>query len=138
MNRNFFWPEISDLPGAVKASDRGFVAAVWVAASTALVATIALLLKSHFLGITAWAYIDVVIFGIVAWRIKRRSPFFAVAGLVLFVIEKILQFTHPQGTGAGIFLAIVILFCFINGVRGTIAYRRFSREEALEPLSHNV
>jgi hypothetical protein len=123
----WYWPKIGNLADAIEASDRGFWAAVVVASITAVFATIALITKSDVASINAYAYVDAVLFGIIAWRIKRRSKFFAVAGLCLFLIEKFFQFyLTPELASFGIFMAIIITLLFIGGIRGTFAFHRLS------------
>jgi hypothetical protein len=131
--KNWFWPEIVDRPSAVSASDQGFWAAVFVASITALLATISLAIKSDVASVDGWAYVDAVIFGIFAWRIKHRSKIFAIAGLGLFILEKVDQFSQqPHVAASGIFMAVCLLICFINGVRGNFAYHRLSDQSSSE------
>jgi len=135
---NIFWPRITDLASASAASDLGFWAAVAVAAITAVFATIALVANTDILAINAWAYIDAVLFGLIAWRIKRRSRVFAVAGLCLFIVEKIVQFSQPEVASSGAVMAVLFLLLFVGGVRGTFAFHRFSREEVQAAVPQDV
>ena len=135
---NVFWPKINDLPSASAASDLGFWAALAVALITAVFATIALVANTDILAINAWAYFDAVLFALIAWRIKRRSRAFAVAGLCLFIIEKIVQFSQPEVASSGAVMAVLFLLLFISGVRGTFAFHRFSREEAPAAVVQDV
>jgi len=58
---------------------------------------------------------------------------FAVIGLVLFAIEKIIQFaTQPLSLGFGVFVAVCLLLAFITGVRGTFAYHRMKEAALLQ------
>lgn len=135
---HWFWPRITGLPSAIGASDQGFWAAIVVASITAIFATIALLAQVEIATINASAYVDAVLFGVTAWRIKRRSKFFAVFGLCLFIIEKAYQFSQPQAAASGAIMAVVLLILFINGVRGTFAYHRFSRPGESAPMARNL
>lgn len=126
---NVFWPRITDLQSASAASDLGFWAAVAVAALTAVFATIAIVAGTDILALDAWAYVDAVLFALIAWRIKRRSRVFAVAGLCLFIVEKVVQFSQPEIPSSGAVMAVLFLLFFVGGVRGTFAFHRFSRDE---------
>jgi len=137
-SNNFFWPKITDLPSATAASDLGFWAAVAVATITTVFATIALVANTYILAIDAWAYFDAVLFALIAWRIRRRSGAFAVAGLCLFIFEKLIQFSQPEVASSGAVMALLFLLFFINGVRGTFAFHRYSREEAPAGVAQDV
>lgn len=134
----WYWPTISDISGAIAASDQGVWGAVLVAAFTAMFATIALFTNSDIAFINAWAYIDAAAFGMIAWRIRRRSKFFAVAGLCLFIFEKAVQFSDFQINIPTLFMAGLFLVLFINGVRGTFAFHRLSGQIASEPVVEDV
>jgi hypothetical protein len=96
---------------------------------TGILATIAFFTKSNFATVDASAYLDAILFGIIAWRIRRHSKFFAVAGLCLFIVEKIYQFSaRPEVAVFGIIVAVLITLLFVSGVKGTYAYHRLSKE----------
>lgn len=133
-----FWPKITDISSAESASDLGYWAAVVVAAMTTIFATIALVTRTEIATVDAWAYVDAALFGLIAWRIKRRSRAFAVIGLCLFILEKVFQFAQPNMPSSGAIMAVLFLLLFVGGVRGTFAFHRLSRAAALpqEPLDH--
>src|SRR5690606_39163285 len=114
-----FWPKITDISSAESASDLGYWAAVVVAAMTTIFATIALVTRTEIATIDAWAYVDAALFGLIAWRIKRRSRAFAVIGLCLFILEKVFQFAQPNMPSSGAIMAVLFLLLFVGGVRGT-------------------
>jgi hypothetical protein len=124
---NWWWPKITDQATAIEASKGGFWAAVFVASITTIVATIALATQKEIASINAWAYLDALLFSIVAWRIKNYSKFFAVGGALLFVYEKVML-AQTQGA-SGWPLALLLLLMFINGARGVFAYHRYSKNE---------
>jgi hypothetical protein len=135
----WYWPKIGNVADAEDASDRGYWAALIVAAITTLFATISLATKADIATISPAAYVDAVLFGIIAWRIKRRSKSFAVAGLCLFIIEKIVQFSmQPQLAIFGFAMAILILLLFITGVRGTFAFHQLSALRAQQRAAQEV
>lgn len=130
------WPKIVDAETARGAVNQGFWAAVLVAATTTVFATIALVLQKDVASINAWAYLDAIIFGVIAWRIRRFSRAFAVGGVALFVIEKSLMIADSHGPVAWLLLALILLLMFINGARGTFAYHGFiTRVATVDPPS---
>jgi hypothetical protein len=86
-------------------------------------------------GIDASAFLDAAIFVAIAFGIKRKSRFAAVAGLSLYVIERI--FMLQRAGAAGIFTGIVFTLLFINAVRGAFAYRRLNGAVQARPLQMN-
>jgi hypothetical protein len=70
--------------------------------------------------------------------IYKFSRFAAIAGVALYWVERIFMFSM-QGeeafTGLSIYLVIIFTFGFVNGIRGTFAYHRFSKIQhaTLEP-----
>lgn len=129
----WYWPEIGNLADAERASNEGFWAAVVCAVITTLIATIALVSNKSIMGVDPMAYADAALFAIIAWRIRARSKIFAVAGLALFVLEKIFQYaTQPPSVSFGILVAVALLLAFISGVRGTFAYHRMKDAAELE------
>lgn len=132
----WYWPTLDNLADAIQASNQGMWAAAFCAAATAIMATVSIFMAhgaNGLMGVTPAAYLDAVLFAVIAWRIRARSKVFAVAGLGLFLIEKIYQLaTQPQTLSFGFFIAVILLLCFISGVRGNFAYRRFAAEGAAQ------
>src|SRR5262245_28845717 len=120
---NVIWPKIGDIEAAKQVAKSGFWAAAIVAVVTAIFATIALVTQKEVATIDAWAYVDAVLFALIAWRVKKFSRVFAVAGIVLDVLEEILLAQQLGGTG--VVMAIILLLMFIHGARGVFAYHRF-------------
>ncbi|PMQ02745.1 hypothetical protein DyAD56_22990 [Dyella sp. AD56] len=133
----WYWPSFGNMADAEQAANQGFWAAVFVAAVATLFATISAFSSHNVMGIDPFAYVDAVVFAVIAWRIRRRSRAFAIAGLVLFTVEKIFQFTTQPLALVGILMAIVLFVCFINAVRGTFAYHRMLVASAQEPAPAN-
>jgi len=117
-----YWPEITDLDIARKVALQGVWAALFVAGVTALFATLAIL-GHPVAGVDALAFVEVVIFGVLAIGIWRMSRVAALLALILFVLEKIWAFQDGQRP-AGVIVAIVIIFGFLNAVRATFRYRQ--------------
>ena len=136
-NRNqpvrWYWPTFGNVADAVQASNQGMWAAVFCAAVTAIMATASIFAANGIIGVRPSAYVDALLFAVIAWRIHARSKAFAIAGLCLFVLEKVFQIaTHPETLRFGAILAVILLLCFISGVRGTFAYHRFAAEGAVQ------
>ena len=134
---NWFWPKIVDITSAKEAAKAGYWAALIVAIVTGVVATIVLITQNEVMNLDLWSYVDAVLFGFIAWRIKKYSKVFAVIGVVLFFIEKALLV--PSQGASGWPLAVLILLMFINGARGVFAYHRFSSvSSSVSTTSQNV
>ena len=110
---HWWWPKISDIETAKQTARYGFWAAVWVASVTAIIATLGVIAQQEVGSINGGPYIDVFLFGVIAWGIKRYSKAFAVVGLGLFVIEKALLVSTLAG--AGWIQAAIVLLMFSNG-----------------------
>lgn len=116
-----FWPTTFDRETAKKTSRQGFWAAVFV---------------SLFTGVMAWSQpsvfsrvtlFDAFLFAMIAFGIYRMSRTAAVAGLVLYILEQASAwmehgFKNPV-------IAILLVFCFINGIRGTFAYHELAKKK---------
>jgi len=126
----WYWPTTGRLADAERAADQGFWAALACAGVIALIATVSVFAQASVIGIDPFAYVDALLFAIIAWRIRRRSRAFAVIGLVLFILEKIYQFATQPMAYSGAIVAIALLVAFANGIRGTFAYHRILAESA--------
>jgi hypothetical protein len=112
---------VRSVEGARRAAKRG----TWAAALGATVTSTAVLRGRH--GLTAWNWIDVLLVVLIAWGIYRMSRVAAIAGLVLYIIERIpllfAETTAPILAGRA-FFGLFMLLLFVNGVRGTFAHHR--------------
>ncbi|HEY6944956.1 MAG TPA: hypothetical protein VI431_07430 [Candidatus Acidoferrum sp.] len=130
----WYWEDVSSVSGAEKAMNGGFWAALIVAIITALVASLSFF-GLQLLGINGWAFVDAGIFAAIAVGIKRKSRFAALAGLCLYVLER-LYMLQKSGAG-GIVMGILFTLLFINAARGAFAYHRMTEEQQARPLSMN-
>jgi hypothetical protein len=87
-----------------------------------------------------WMLIDATIFGLVAWGIYRMSRVAAALGLILYILERIamhimmvMMGQSHQSYISSIFATFILLFAFINAVRGTFAYHRMKNAEKSAP-----
>src|SRR5262249_46833014 len=107
----------------------------WVAASISGLITLLFTLGAIFghsiLGFSAWELIDAAfIFGM-AFGIYKKSRTCAVLMLIYFIGAKILLMTQA-GTTNGIVLALVFLYYFAMGVKGTFDYHRILSAHRLQ------
>jgi hypothetical protein len=120
---SWYWPDVSDLDGAKDATRFGMWCALLVGGVTALVAVLSLF-GIRFMGTTPAALLDAALFGAIGFGLSRYSRFAAVAGFLLFLVEKIYAFiTTGSILGVGV-LGVVILFGLFNGMRGAFAYQK--------------
>jgi hypothetical protein len=128
-----WWPSVVTQSGAKEAAHQGAGAAILVASVTVLFAILAMFGIRILSGFSATALFDAAIFGIVAWRIYRMSRAWALVGLIGFMAERAYSlYVRGFTVGAGLFVSIVILFAFINGVRGTFAFHKLSKTPAVD------
>lgn len=133
MNK-WYWEDVSTLSGAEKAITGGFWAALIVACITTLVAALSLA-GVKLLGIDASAFLDAALFAGIAFGIKRRSRFAAVAGVCLYLLERI--YMLQRGGVSGMFMGIIFTLLFINAARGAFAYHRLNGAVQARPLQIN-
>lgn len=119
----WYWEDVSGVAGAEKAMNGGFWAALLVAIVTSLFVALSFAGVS-LLGIGPAALLDAAIFAAIALGIKRKYRLAAVAGLTLYIIERI--YMLQRGGTSGIVMGIVFTLLFINAVRGAFAYHRLT------------
>ena len=123
------WPKIKDKDGARKVAKWGFHASWIISAIT----TFQILFDYSSPSLvsypmTYWGFVDVALFGLAAFMIRRMSRGWAVFALVLYFaeIEWAVRFGRIE---ASIIATLIIIYAFVNGVRGTFAYHRFLKTE---------
>jgi|HubBroStandDraft_3_1064219.scaffolds.fasta_scaffold97065_2 hypothetical protein len=122
---SWYWPDVSDLDGAKDATRYGMWCALLVAGVTTLFAVLSLF-GVRLMGITPAALLDAALFGAIGFGLSRYSRFAAVAGFLLYLLEKIYALVTTGsilGVGA---LGVVMLFGFFNGIRGAFAYQKLA------------
>jgi len=115
------WPSVHDLAAAKAASRQAVWASGFIVVVTSVVAMLGVL------GMGASSLVDVGLFLAIGIGIYRMSRTASLAGLLLFIVERVVMFLDTGRTGG--LVAIVLLLAFANGVRGTFAYQRHKREE---------
>jgi hypothetical protein len=125
---NWIWPKIVDTNSAKKAAYQGMYASIFIAGSTLLLLGLSLQ-GFNPLNLDTYSLIDILIFAIIAWRINAMSQTAAILGLALYILEQILFYDEFGFRMNGI--RIIIIFAFINSIRGTYSYnvfRKFSNQ----------
>jgi hypothetical protein len=132
---SWYWPDVSELDGAKDATQVGMWCAVAVAGFTVISVFLPFV---FFIGVPKSApatLADGVVFGAIAYGISRYSRFAAVAGFVLFLLEKIYTYV-VTGTilGVGV-VGVILLIGFLNGVRGAFAFHKLPATADPQPVS---
>ena len=137
MERNLYAPPVAavadvsapavDVPDDVLKKIRG----AWIAGAVSTVITLGLTLLAiagtSVAGLDAWNMVDVFLVAGLTWGIYRKSRFAAVGMLVYFVISKIIMFAEG-GRPSGAIWALLFLYLYVQGVRGTFQYARLTRQ----------
>ena len=116
-------PSISDEQSARKVSRQGVWACGFVALITTLLAVLSHLGQSTH-QMSLWALLDAVIFAGVGWGIYRLSRIASIGGLLFFVFEKVFMWID-NGISPNA-LSLVVVFAFINAIRGTFAFHGYA------------
>jgi len=120
-NKKWFWPDVSELESAKEAARVGMWCAVFVAGVTTIFALLAIF-GTSIMGIKGQALLDAALFAGIAYGISRYSRFAAVAGFLLYVLEKVYMLaTTGSFLSVGV-LGVIVALGFLNSVRGTFAY----------------
>lgn len=127
-----WWPPVTYREGAREAVRLGAGAAAFVAGVTALFGVLAIFGVEILPGFSRISLVDSALFAIVAWRTYKMSRAWAVVGLVMFVVGRVIAFYLSGVTAmSGIIGGLLLLLLFWNGVRGTFAYHRLSTQPRL-------
>jgi hypothetical protein len=124
--RKAFWPDVSTIEGAQLAVKYGWIVSYLVACITTVSALVG--------WISISSLFDAVIFLIIGYGIFRNSRIASIIGLVVFAFELLYKMREGKSLGIG----IIILFYFINGVRGTLAYYRLKKVDHLNLMKDMV
>lgn len=124
-NVNWVWPDVKTFAGAKRAARYGFWIALFGAVITGLFATVSIFTKAPFFSITPWAFADMAIFGLIAWRVYKFSPTWSVLGLIFFLFEKIAM-AVDTGKIPQVWILIYI-FMYVQGVRGCFGIAKLNR-----------
>ena len=116
------YPPIVDKLSAKKAAKYGVWAALFCSGATVLVVLINAM-GASILGLNYLALIDAAIFGAIAFGIYKMYRAAAIIGLVLYLYERVYMF-ETQGNFGNTFQVVILVFMFINSIRGTFLYHK--------------
>jgi hypothetical protein len=125
----WLWPPITCLGNAENAAKIAAGAALFLAVVTGGLAAVAVLNGRPQFGIDGLGLVDATIYAFVAWRIRRYSFPWAIAGLVLYLFETFWGVVSLSAGAVGI-VTVAIVLAFIGGVRGTYFIRN---QKAVQP-----
>lgn len=123
-SKNWLWPQIDDLDTAKQTSRLGVWAALFVALLTTTLVILSWFGKQVVSYVDTTAWLDGFLFAIIAWRIYKFSKIAPIAGLALYLFERIYLWAN-YGAGGNLVLAFFLMMMFINSARGTFAYHKF-------------
>lgn len=119
--RGWIWPDVSDENSSKDASKQGLWAAGFVATITSLMAF------SGAMGFDQSAFVDAFLFVIIGFGIYRFSRTAAIAGLGLYIVERIYAWSTVGVKNAAI--AAILILMFVNSIRGTFSYHKIMRQK---------
>lgn len=137
MSQDVYKTPASDLGAPVKVEvpveilkkiKTGWVAGV-VSVCITVVFTLIALSGTDILGGGAVAFIDAGLMAALAFGTYKKSRICAVLMLLLFVANKVLMWMD-EGVPSGIVLALVFVWCFVQGAIGTFQYHAFLKSAA--------
>lgn len=113
-----------EIVGAKQLSQQGFVAAL-VCFIANLVVGILGLMRVEGKFNDPWSLVDALVYGIIAFFIRRKvSRSAAVFGLITYTFGTIYQWYESEWKPQGYLWVGILVFGFINGVRGTFRYHK--------------
>lgn len=131
-----FLPSVDTLTDAKKAARQGVWASLFVVGMTSVMAVL-WFADVQLFDISAMLF-GIVLYALVAWGIYCMSRIAAIAGLILYIIDRIAIMSDPQVgvNGFSIGIAVCITMAFVNSIRGTFAYHRLrQRPQPEEPTT---
>lgn len=122
----WIWPSVVDITAAKKASKQGLWASTWCAGATIVFVVLAQFGVQMF-NFDLWALLDAFLFIIIGWGIYKMNRIAAVAGLLLYILERISMWSEHGSKNPA--MAIIITLMFINSIRGIFAYHKMNKEQ---------
>jgi serine/threonine-protein kinase len=114
---------VPEIPDDIRKKIRNAWIAAIVSGSLTLLVTLVAMSGSPIFGFSAWMLIDVaLIFGL-AFGIYKKSRTCATVLLVYFIISQILL-RIETGQTSGLFMSIIFIYFYWQGVSGTFAYHK--------------
>jgi hypothetical protein len=113
-----WFPSITNPQNAAQAMHNGACIAGLCAAIRIAINVAAIYAQHPIMGVSGWGLIDGVLLAVAAWRVYRLSLPWAIAGLVLYILGRIVTMVnHPQTIFRVVFTVMVLPY-FWNAVRG--------------------
>jgi uncharacterized membrane protein YfcA len=73
--------------------------------------------------LVVWAIGSALVTAVLGYGVYRRSPRAAITLLIMFLVSRVWFYMQTGSLGSPL-LSIIFLYCFVEGVRGTLAHRR--------------
>lgn len=121
----WIWPSIVDTISAQKASKQGLLASSWCAGATIFLVILAKL-GEQVASFDMLALADAFLFILIGWGIYKLYRFAAIAGLALYILERISMWVEHGPKNPVI--ALIIMLMFVNAIRGIFAYHNFIKQ----------
>ncbi len=128
----WYWPSIDDASSAESAIMPAVGVSAFIAAITALGSVLSIVYQKPIFGLDGWGLVDAILFGVASWRIRKLSRGWAIAGLVLYLLEVAYKLLSSSPSAIGV-LAVVFILTFIAAIRGTFAYHRYLKVDQATP-----
>ena len=132
--RKEVWPPIYSSERAIVFMHSGAGMAAFSSVLTAAINITAICLKRPVLGMDGWGLIEAALFAVIAWRVYRLSTAWAVFGLALFTLEKLIGIIINPRLGATSVAGIIFLFFYVHAVRGGLYLRKLKKAHSVPPL----
>ena len=118
--RRVYWPKICDQESATKAAKTAANMAFLVSGTTAF---LWILSPLAVFNVPATVLIDAILFAVIGVGIRCMLRSASVIGLLLYLIKVGNGVVHAPGL---VIISVLTALVFANGVRGAIAYRKFT------------
>ncbi len=127
--KNRYWPSTATMSGAVRASEFGVVGALGIALIVGCSAAWISYSEKAFTGNALWWWLHAAAFAALALGMRLRSRSAAYVALPFFLLSQALV-SDLGATPTSLIVLILMLFLFINGIRGTRAVHRLRAQQA--------
>jgi hypothetical protein len=136
MEMSWYWNEISDKESAKYAT----TTAVWISYLIAAVYGVMDILDPaacrNVVGANSFCWLIAFLFSVIGWQIGRLSRVWALVGFLLYslgMLASIRVFGFRATAVGPVIVAIIFLAVYVNALRGTFAYRRYVKLQAVSP-----
>ena len=133
---SWYWPPVSDITMARSAAEQGVGAALFVTIASLIFAGVVgsdfePVSKLGFDPSDSWGIVvGAAVFLAIAGGIHCMSRIAAVLGLVIFLLDRAATIALVGPRVGMVSFALLMLVCFVNGVRGTFAYHQLLTDDS--------